>query len=475
MESANYQRFEGSPSGKICRLRNGLNDDCLLEIFLYLSVEDLIQLCNLDVCFEGLITSSTLKNTVVDFGKGKLCDKDDLVLERRLEIIEIFKIFERFGKDVRKFIINTINLPLLLDTIMRYCTPAALTEIDLTIFNGVRVDPNLMELSMPFFSNLRKLAFRMDINALTERYTEFLTNISNTAPNLQILELQDIVIVGGWLKNFRNLRELRLQYKKESSVSFQDLTSCLRVNPKLKVFKFASEHDITTIGDVFSTYCSGLEEFCDENVRNPYDPDPFGVAVMNRYKFLASLPHLKTVTVTSYSLYCCDLYYALTSLATTNIVKLSVFIMDRSNPIALHKKEKANILLLPRPQFACLRTLEITNSGKYLMLCDLHLAFILHFVTHLENLLRLNLVGGFSRIHDLMLAAPNIRTMDLSKTASLPLQEVANIGRAVRRNREWKLVRKDRLLKLVLNDSHSHENFDKVKDAVKISFRRFGS
>lgn len=32
-----------------CRLRHGLNDDCLCEIFKYLDVYSLIQLCRLDV------------------------------------------------------------------------------------------------------------------------------------------------------------------------------------------------------------------------------------------------------------------------------------------------------------------------------------------------------------------------------------------------------------------------------------------
>lgn len=168
-----------------------------------------------------------------------------------------------------------------------------------------------MHRSMPFFSNLRKLTF--GTTRKHPSYTDFLNMISTNAPNLEIIELRDTVIMGGWLENMQNLRELLICRSAAFTLS-KGLTSCFMVNPKLEVFKFMGSLDITTIGGVLSKYCSGLKEFVDVNWENPYEH--FDMAMINCYSFLSTLLHLNKVTLKSFSFCGCDLYYTLTILAT---------------------------------------------------------------------------------------------------------------------------------------------------------------
>lgn len=56
-----------------CRLRHGLNDDCLCEIFNYLGVYDLIQLCELDIYYQNLITKWIIGKKLINFTKMDPC------------------------------------------------------------------------------------------------------------------------------------------------------------------------------------------------------------------------------------------------------------------------------------------------------------------------------------------------------------------------------------------------------------------
>lgn len=51
----NTNGTQNSTALGICRLRHGLNENCLIEVFNYLEVRDLIQICEFDVYYQDLI------------------------------------------------------------------------------------------------------------------------------------------------------------------------------------------------------------------------------------------------------------------------------------------------------------------------------------------------------------------------------------------------------------------------------------
>lgn len=62
----NQSLNEPSCVEETCRLRSGLNVNCLLEVFSYLETCDLFHLCKVDKFFKELIIERTIKNTMLD-------------------------------------------------------------------------------------------------------------------------------------------------------------------------------------------------------------------------------------------------------------------------------------------------------------------------------------------------------------------------------------------------------------------------
>lgn len=467
---------KAATSDESCRLRYGLNENCLLHVFEYLSVRDLIQVCKLDIYFKQLITKWTVRKRIFEV-EGLLETKEPKSYD--------CEVFQTFGKTMRRFKLYTNYLMTFIEIIIKYCEPATLTEIDLEHCVTQEVDLDVLRLSMPYFSNLRKLKFRADDNDYSW-HTEFLTQISLTASNLQILILIDIVVEGGWLNNIRNLRELHVEGI-FSLFKIEDLTSGLRM---LKVFKFESYQDITiTISDALSKYCPNLETLIDEHIiySNPYIR--VGVDLIHRYDFLSSFPYLNSVTLTSYTFCGSDLYYPLITLATKNIVKLGVF-MNGSKPIFLNAEEKAQILRHSLPHhFTGLQTVEIEislNVGDEVSPIsfdldpkwrqfDLRCQFIFKFLSKLKNLKRVNFLGysGYmSNMHKILEYTPNIPTLDMSELERVQPKEIQNMVKILRRVKQLNGGNKRNLLHLLMNSSCSVYGYTDFEDVIKISFHK---
>lgn len=474
MNKSKRQRFnEPSREAKsegMCRLRYGLNANCLLKVFDYLTPYDLVQVCKVDTYFKDLIMKWTIKKRKIHLGvlRPYAPHNNPKAIENADKNVEIFRTF---GKSIRKFRINVNNFKLCLETIMKYCEPATLTEVEFEIhhqFKNNDVDLNILRQSMPFFSTIRKFTFDAYYGSY-EIFSEFLTSVSTTASNLQNLKIQEVDFHDGCLKNMQNLHELRLHYQQSSSFSLDELTSCWRMNPRLKVFTFAGFHNITTVGDVLSRYCSDLEEFSDVNFCNPYDR--LGLPTMNRYNFLSTLPCLNSVTLSSYTFCGCDLYYPLMTLAAKNIAKLKVF-MNNVRPIVLNEEERAQLMRRPLPNFMCLETVEIEVMDTVTRQCDLRCQFMFHFMSQLKNLLHFTLIGMHTnKIYKILEIIPNIRTLDISKLSLLRLEsEVRNVGKTLRRSRksfDGKTI--PHLLHLVVHYPFIIQMVNDFKDVMKIS------
>lgn len=473
---------EATASKETCRLRNGLNENCLLKVFDYLRPYDLIQLCTLDTFFNELIINWTLKKKRLDLGMLNHNAKD--VFERKKNE-RIYEIFQTFGKSMRKFTISTDSVTSLFEIITKYCKPATLTEIGIEIvnYNADRADETstynrLMNQSMmPFLSSLRKLSVTcLSTNGFVTT-TKFLIYISAVASNLQILKLVNIDIQGRWLQNMQNLCELHLDWKE--GYSFDSLISCLRENLKLKIFKFCHRNgDITTIGKVLSN-CTTLQKFKDRDFENPYER--LDSAMIKRYNFLATFPHLNIVSLTSYTFCGCDLYYPLTTMATKNIVKLKVF-MSYSQPIILDNRTTAEFMRRPLPNFSGLQSLEIEifdRNGVYdpkWTQCDLRCKFFFHFAAQLKNLQRFKFAGeGLRNMHKILEFAPIIRILDISQTVAVLDEKdiffpnVVQTLRKIRQSNDG--IDGQRLLHLIMNYEFKIGKNNDYEDVVRCSFK----
>lgn len=243
MESSSYKPTNKTSDTEIqleeiCRLRHNLNSDCLLKIFQYLNLRDLIQLCKLDTYFYDLIASEIIAKKVIDLGvMDKRMQNNRLVVRR-----STIEAFEVFGKFMKKIIIRGEDFNLFLSTITTYCKPDRLTEVDLEFKLTTALSSlHLIDQSMPFFVKVLKLRL-FDINS-DGLYQHFLTKLSQKSTSIEILQLQQVDIVGGWLQKNQKLTTLKLN--RTRNISFDDLTSCFKVNPKLKGFEYKGIHDLT--------------------------------------------------------------------------------------------------------------------------------------------------------------------------------------------------------------------------------------
>lgn len=332
---------------------------------------------------------------------------------------------------------------------MRTCEPGQLSEIDMTVQDGggilKRDDAteslfNLTLQAMPFFSNLRKFKFGAYCDADQRGVcTNLLTQISTNAVNLRSVEIGQLEVRGDWLRNMRKLEELRITWKKNSS--FDTLISCLKEMPKLKVFKLVHQvADVASVYNALAESCPNLETFSDEDrtLSSYQNYHNFDDSLTSRYAFLSKLSNLSYVTLTTYTLCGSDLYYPLVSLASKNIVKLTI-VTSLTEPIVLDKKAKAEVMGRPLPQFGRLKSVKfdiatpnvrnVVSFDRKWTRCDLRCQFLFHFLRHVTSVQHFELAGSsLTHIDKIVEHMPTIRVLDLSETNSFEIcKAVTNI------------------------------------------------
>lgn len=417
----------------VCRLRSGLNESCLIDVFEYLEWNDLLVLLKMDPFFKDIIFKWTLKKRMITLPVVYV--KENASIERK-DYAELIDTFETIGKSMRKFTASVSSLPLLLELIIQYCEPATLTEIILDISgaddfskrrlpNVLPADSNLMDLSMPFFSNLRKFNLKVDHCVAYLPLKEikilnvFTTKLLKSASKLKTLHIHGLSNVNEWLKYVKNLYELDVIHgfvpdDMYRGVTMDHLINSLTMNPQLKKFEIThgSNSDIKRIGDVLSKSCPNLEYFSEYQINLPYKSTNY---IMTRYTFLSKMANLNHVQLISLTNCCCDLYYPLKSLAKSNIVHLEVMV-SHSKKVNLDENVISDILTQPFPDFYNLHTFGLYQYGDDTM----NFRFIYHFMKHLKNL-KVCKVFGLHNIHKMLRLAPSIQVigywpMNLVKT-----------------------------------------------------------
>lgn len=416
-----------------CRLRHGLNDNCLLHVFQYLDESDLLNLCTMDSYYKDLILKWTIKQKRLNLRKPT---------------VDNAQWFQTFGKSMRKIKIFSNQFVSTLATIMRTCDPGQLTEVDMAIQDGggllkqAEATESIFRLTlqaMPFFSNLRKLKFKAYCDAdMRGVCTNLFLQISTTALNLRSIEIGQLEVRGNWLQNLHNLDELRITWKRDSP--FDSLISFLEGKPNLKIFGLIHQRaDVTSVYDVLAKSCPNLKTFCDEDRSISIHYHSLDDSLTSRYRFFSKFSDLSYVTLTTYTFCGSDLYYPLVALANKNIVKLTI-VTSLSEPIVLSKNVKTEILGRPLPQFASLKSVEFdiaTPKARIInekwMRCDFRCQFLFHFLRHATSLQHFTLSGpSLTHIDKIVEHLPTIRVLDLSQTNSFELfKAVTNIVKIV--------------------------------------------
>lgn len=409
-----------------CRLRHGLNEDCLCEIFYYLSLCDLIQLCELDIYYQDLISKWIIGKKVIDFTEPN-------------PYWTAVEMFEVFGKTMRKIKIGNQSLEWFFNLVIRYCALGVLTEIELNDCHFGMPTPN-MEEAMPFFSNLRKLVLHQNDNIKCDQF--FLSRISIVAVNLTHLTLDGVNVRDEWFlegDRWTDLKELQLRH---ASIQINNLSEFLRTKSKLEVFSYIGDSNIHLVIGTLIKYCPQLKTFIDCHSHNPYG-NTISDQMKHRYDVVCQLNSLKVIGLTSYTQCGSDLYYPLIQIASkiemaTRIERLAFFI----------KRDKT--IILPEPircahkafdSFSGVKVVELDLLDSY----DLNAEFICEFISKIPNIEKFSLIGNGQKLRNvnkIIDLAPNINELDISlnyMVFQLPV-EMKKIVRSIQKRRELQIT-----------------------------------
>lgn len=417
-----------------CRLRNGLNDDCLCEVFKFLGVYDLIQLCDLDIYFQNLIIKWVIGKKLINFTKMDPCWTTN-------------KIFQIFGKTMRKMKIaeeNTLGcFERFLTFVTQYCAIGGLTEVELR-FSEPIASPTIINQSMPHFANLRKLV--LNDNYQRVYYKEFLAGIAVTATNLTHLTLEGVNVSGEWLTNggMENLKELRLHTSKSRAMNIRndELAVFLRSKAKLEIFSHISGSDITGVVNSLIENCPKLKSFADFHLNNPLTNlrlTGANIQMIQRYSFVRQFSDVTTLGITSYTRCGSDLYHPLVRLAVRNRVETLKIYMDRKNAITLDETNRMFHSHRDFGHFTRLRSIELQIQSDASDQCELNAEFICDFVSKQQNIQAFTVMcePALKDIHKILDKAPHLRELGISHTKMkyLPV-EMLKIVRSIRKRRK---------------------------------------
>lgn len=395
-----------------CRLRHGLNEDCLCEVFKFLSVYDLIQLCELNVYFQNVIVNRVIGQKLINFTSMAPCWTTN-------------KILQVFGKAMHKIKIaseNTLgSFERFLEFVIRYCSVGGLTEAELR-FRMPTASPVILKQAMPYFANIRKLILTEKYECVS--YNRFLSGLIPVATNLTHLTLDGVNVKGEWLltTGVDNLRELRLHATEHRSTEIQidNLAQFLRTKQNLEVFSYIGSVDIRPIVETLIEKCPKLKVFIDFHLKNPYDHaiEDITLRMRTHYNFVQRFRGVSAIGLTSYTQCNSDLYYPLVKLANQNQVEAIKIYMDCENAIVLPESNRMHYSNSAFNHYSCLKSIDLQIKSNSVYKSELHAEFIFEFISQLTNIERLNIIfdSFLSNINRIIESAPHLKCMGIANT-----------------------------------------------------------
>lgn len=299
-----------------CRLRHGLNPNCLTEIFQYLDSADLIRLSNMNDYYKSIILEYVIAKKFIVFKQSNLRGAYE-------------NIFQNFGKKIKKihFTGDPRRLQYLLQNTIQHCAVGQLKEV---IFNmncyfnmrcscehfGNLITPQLISEAIPYFSNVH-LVWLCNDHWGSDLVWQIPLTLFSQSTNIQTLKLEKVLMNDAQLRwdQLENLHDITLIKMHDFNQS--TFIAYLKRRPKLKRFTWKGEQNIVNIGEALATYCGDtICSFHHYDTRHSTSVD-----IRTRYEFLSKFQNLAHLTISSVIKCGSDLYYPLEKLAQKNMLK----------------------------------------------------------------------------------------------------------------------------------------------------------
>lgn len=287
-----------------------INDDCLREIFKYLDVVSLVNICECCKRFRSIVLDQVIPFYTVN------------TTEAHQKNLSVQKLFEILGQSIAKLQVSTTDIVLsyrnrsrfgeLIQLITQHSKPGLLKKFALTFSTGSSQSGEFFpSIARPYFENIHTLEFILPYRF---EWEQLLDHFIDCFPkeNLRALKIKNIPWIGYWLNatTMPKLRELQLVmngHHLRLDKDLQNLISYIRTKPSLNVFNYigtnsdlifnaVSQHipNIERLGNVIGLFITKNNGDNDNqnNGRN---------YIHGKWNYLNEFENLKVLSLTSYA------------------------------------------------------------------------------------------------------------------------------------------------------------------------------
>lgn len=444
-------------------LRHVLNPDCVLEVFQYLSMIDLMQMCELDTdddaYFTHLIRERVIGSMLMDFRPRN----------EKQTVWYLTKTLQTFGAYIKRLSIpmRPSHFNHVLRQIITYCSPNTIKEIQFkSIFHGLdyrdyemlsareieqlQIDQQLVQDVKPFFECVEKLVVQGGFTNLPNLFAIFLN--SSHLKVLQVIMYKSIrddiePILDLITVDTLNLTKLHLA---ESGELFDGLDVFIRKLPHLEEFIWEGDQNGEKVGRALVETCPKLRVYGDYSNNDGKNP--------NYYDFLEHFNQLTEVVVSSKLDDASDIKSVLEMLARKKLLE----------KLTVHKcsfKINGTTELVPGfhyvDGFSCLQNIAFQfpiNSGYFDV--KKYLQFFHNIMDGMQELRKITLFGEMKTFNTAKLIpyAPGVKQIDIHRLETLHQMPVE--VRCIRRTIQQIIEQRDEPNKIQLNA-------DKIRLIVK--------
>lgn len=291
-----------------------INDDCLTEIFKYLDVVSLINVCKCCKRFRNIVLDQVMPFYTVN------------TTEAYQKNLSVQRLFEILGQSIEKLHVCTTDfVPSdrsrsrfgeLIHLITQHSKPGLLKKFVLTC----RADPDrngeyMPSIARPYFGNIHTLEF---ILPHYFKWPQLLDQFIDCFPkeNLRVLKIENISRTSYWLNVaiMPKLRELHLVMNALGMNDYlsldrdlQNLISYIRAKPSLNVFNYIGINSDVILNEV-SQHIPNIERlgnviglFITKNNGDNDDQNNGRNYIHGKWNYLNEFENLKVLSLTSYA------------------------------------------------------------------------------------------------------------------------------------------------------------------------------
>lgn len=362
-----------------CRLRHGLNPDCLEEIFKYLDQSDMLALSKMNSHYKEIIVDRIIP--LIQLNLTESCAQNK-------------QLMAEFGASVKsiKFKGDRKAFELLMTLINDYCNVNQLKKLDIITCKDKRIDssncchPDLVNRTQKYF---RKLHF-VAINENSSNW-EFLQELFALSNGIRVLQLENVNLKGRF-QNWTHLDELTdltlIGIERFHQIKMEKFIEFLSRGTRLQ--RFFSDDWCFKMNEAIAEHCSKTIHTFGDLRKWPLDEYS-----LTRYDYLDKFENLKEIILTSEYICMSDLYRPLMILAMKDSIdSLEIRQVDTKE---FQLETQPNL-----PKFNKLKTLKLSIRQREHEAENLneqmHLKFILNNANKLlTNVQTLHLSGAFTR------------------------------------------------------------------------------